>query len=227
MQDSLIPVSKETAPPDSFQVLYRSPHIFVCIKPFGVLSEDGASGVSIFSLLRQYCKENGLSDTLYPVHRLDRETGGLMVFARDRETAAFLSERIRNGEMVKEYDALVRGKVEPDQGEWTDLLFHDRRQNKTFVVQRERKGVKKAALAYETRKAENGESLVHIRLLTGRTHQIRIQFAHRGHPLAGDRKYGGSKRRQLALWAGSLRFPAPSGEILRFSAPPPFGEDTE
>ena len=115
-------------------------------------------------------------------------------------------------ELKKEYLAVVRGALSPENGEMRDLLFHDRRQNKTFVVERQRAGVKEALLEYDTIErlvTARGEecSLVHVLLHTGRTHQIRVQFASRGHSLLGDGKYGGrGDGRQIALFATRLAF---------------------
>lgn len=198
-------------------ILYEDERMLVCVKPAGLISERGG----LPELLEQQC-----GGRVYPVHRLDRDVGGVMVYARRRETAAALSALIAAQRMEKEYLAVVEGKPEADSGELRDLLYHDARKNKSYVVQRERKGVKKASLSYrllESLETEQGTlSLLRIRLHTGRSHQIRVQFASRKLPLAGDARYGSRLRGGIALWAVSLRFLDPdTGAARHFSADPP------
>lgn len=197
----------DTAGSKNVTVLYEDEKLVVCVKPRGVLSAADASGkLSMNELLAPR--------SVFPVHRLDREVSGVMVFAKTSETAAFLSGAMQSG-FRKEYLALCEKTPVPNAGELTDLLFHDRTRNKTYAVKRKRGGVKEARLSY--RVLENGAVLV--RLHTGRTHQIRVQFASRGWPLRGDRKYGAADGGELALWAFRLTFPHPDGRILRFTLP--------
>jgi len=146
-----------------------------------------------------------------------------MVFAKNSVAAASLSKQITANVFVKEYKATVHGEPKLPSGTFEDLLFYDRRKGKSYVVKRERAGVKKAVLHYKVlEKNENRGgvvSLVHIRLETGRTHQIRVQFASRGFPLLGDRRYGASdKEKEIALCAYRLSFKHPlSGELMDFS----------
>ena len=156
------------------EILFEDKNIIVCVKPVGMDSEHDVPGA--------------LGGEIYTVHRLDQNVGGVMVYARTKAAAAALSKAIQDGAMVKEYVALVHG-TPPESGDWTDLLFKDSGKNKVFVVKKERKGVKKARLEF-TRLTEADPALVHIRLHTGRSHQIRVQFASRGFPLVGDHKYG-------------------------------------
>lgn len=194
----------------------------VCVKPAGIISQSDDSG-----------KKNALSvlsemtgSEVFPVHRLDKETGGVMVFALTKSAAANLSTQIAKRYMQKCYIALVHGCPENDEGEYSDLLFRDKARNKSFVVLRERKGVKKAVLKYRklstTVIEEKKFTLVEIKLLTGRTHQIRVQFSSRQMPLAGDRKYGGKDMFYgLGLWAYKLSFSHPvTGEMMTFEAKP-------
>ena len=160
------------------EILYSDREIAVCIKPVGLDSE---------AELPAALKE-ALGGEIYPVHRLDKNVGGIMVYARTKAAAAALSRAIQEGRMVKEYVALVHG-TPPESGDWEDLLWKDCRKNKVFVVNRMRGGVKKARLEF-VRLTAGEESLVRIRLHTGRSHQIRVQFASRGFPLVGDHKYG-------------------------------------
>lgn len=194
-------------------ILFEDDLLLVCVKPRGVLSAADASGKrSMADLL--------IPRTTFPVHRLDREATGLMVFAKDAKTAAFLSAAM-GSTFEKEYLALCEGCPPALQGELQDLLYHDRGKNKTYVVKRKRAGVKEARLAY-TAEPLGETACLHIRLFTGRTHQIRIQFASRGCPLLGDRKYGASASGPLALYAYRLTFPHPSGKRLCFTLPEEF-----
>ena len=159
-------------------ILYSDHNIAVIIKPVGLDSEQ-----EIPAAITQ-----ALGGEVFPIHRLDKNVGGVMVYARTKTAAASLSKAVQEGLMIKEYVALVHG-IPPEAGDWEDFLFKDSRKNKVFVVKRERKGVKRARLEFK-RLSEGETSLVHVRLHTGRSHQIRVQFASRGFPLVGDHKYG-------------------------------------
>lgn len=160
------------------EIIYSDKNIVVCIKPVGLDSEK--------ELPAQL--QNTLQSDIFPVHRLDKNVGGVMVYARTKAAAAALNRAIVSGEMEKEYVALVHG-IPPERGDWTDLLWKDSAKNKVFVVKRERKGVKSARLEF-WRLTDSDPSLVRVHLHTGRSHQIRVQFASRGYPLLGDHKYG-------------------------------------
>lgn len=177
------------------EVLYEDKDIAVIVKPVGLDSEK-----AVPQLLTEK-----LGGAFYPVHRLDLNVGGVMVFARNPAAAANLSRQIAGGSFVKEYVALVHG-TPPETGDWTDLLFKDSRKNKVFVVAKKRGGVKEARLAYSC--LHRGEtSLVRVRLYTGRSHQIRVQFASRGYPLVGDHKYGSrAKETSPMLYSCCLHF---------------------
>ncbi|MBQ7344464.1 MAG: RNA pseudouridine synthase [Oscillospiraceae bacterium] len=186
------------------EVLYRDRKIVVLVKPVGMDSEvDVAQALGV---------------QLFPIHRLDKNVGGVMVYALTKGAAAELSRAVQEGTMVKEYVAMVHG-TPPEAGDWTDLLWKDSAKNKVFVVKRERKGVKKARLEYR-RVGEGDPSLVHVRLHTGRTHQIRVQFASRGFPLVGDHKYGSrDEAKAPMLFSCQISFPY-GGETVRFQRLP-------
>lgn len=201
------------------EILYADDHVTVAVKPAGVLSQD-AGETSMPGLLR---RRLGV-EQVFPVHRLDRDVGGVMVYALSRKGAAELSRAVQERTMEKRYLAVLRGIPQEEQGMLEDLLFHDQRRNKTYVVDRLRKGVKDAKLEYKLLKKGEDQSLVDIFLHTGRTHQIRVQFASRNLPLVGDGKYGG-KSGALGLWCRSLSFPHPiTGKTLSFFQNPPDAE---
>ena len=156
------------------EVLYTDRDLYVIVKPVGMDSEHEVPAA--------------LEGQVFPIHRLDLNVGGVMVYARTKQAAAALSKAVQEGAMVKEYVAMVHG-TPPESGDWEDFLFKDSRKNKVFAVKKERKGVKYARLEFQ-RRTNSDPSLVHIRLHTGRSHQIRVQFSSRGFPLVGDHKYG-------------------------------------
>ena len=198
----------------SVKILYEDTALVLCKKPAGLISEEGG----LPGLLREEIR----SAELYCVHRLDKAAAGLMVYAKTRQAAAALSEQIAAGGLRKEYLAVVQGSVE-SEGHLCDLLYHDTAKNKTYVVKRMRRGVREAELSYETLAAADSLSLLRIRLLTGRSHQIRVQFASRKHPLVGDKKYGSSYRDcPLALWSERLCFCHPvTGKAVECRLSPP------
>ncbi len=202
------------------QILYEDSDLIIVVKQPGQLSEaaDGAAD-SLITLLNQHFRTSGDAHaTAYPIHRLDRNVGGVMVYAKHRRAAATLSAAVQEDLLVKEYLAVVHGTPTPSVGVLEDLLWKDSRKNKTFVVTRLRKGVREAKLAYRVLHTEGQRSLVHIRLYTGRSHQIRVQFATRKWPLIGDGKYGARDNQALALFSCRLTLPHPrTGEVLQFS----------
>ena len=194
------------------EILYSDRDLTVCIKPVGLDSEmEVPHGL----------KEQ-LGGEIFPLHRLDKNVGGVMVYARTKAAAAALSKAIQNGEMVKEYVAKVHGEP-PESGILTDLLFKDSRKNKVFVVKKSRAGVKEAKLRYR----HLGEGLVHVRLFTGRSHQIRVQFSSRGFPLVGDHKYGSrASETEPMLFSCRITFPY-RGKIHCYSALPQWAAQAE
>ncbi len=208
------------------EILYKDNQIVVAIKPSGILSEGDACDC-MPKLLRDELVAQGERKTdIFTVHRLDRETVGVMVYARTSPAAAELSRQILSGELEKEYLAVLHGTPEEPSGTLRDLIYYDRKKGKSFAVARERKGVKEAILDYELYESNGGLSLVSVKLRTGRTHQIRVQFASRALPLVGDRRYGAPKSeyKGLTLCAHRLSFYSPTDkEHLTFECPAPWG----
>ncbi len=187
------------------EILYSDEHIVVCIKPVGILSQSDSLGGE--SMITKLSKMYGCE--IYPLHRLDKGVSGVMVYAKTKLAAARLSQDIAEHRFKKEYLAIVHGVPEAE-GVMQDLLFKDSRKNKSFVVDRKRKGVKEASLQYKLSKTDGQNSLVEILLHTGRTHQIRVQFASRKMSLLGDKKYGAIDNfENIALFSYRLTFNHP------------------
>ena len=200
-----------TANNQTLPLLYEDSDVIAVAKPPQMLSQGAESGeASILDYLNAYAAG---SWTAYPVHRLDRGTGGAMVFAKNKQAAAALAALAAGNGMQKTYLACVHGTLTGSATLEHDLYF-DRKRNKSFPVKNStRRGVKHASLSYEV--LANGScpageiSLVKVRLHTGRTHQIRVQMAAIGHPLLGDGKYGGKAGKcSCALWSHSIVFDA-------------------
>lgn len=193
------------------KILFRDRYLVFCVKPEGILSQDSENAPNLPDMLKE---QLGVS-YIGTVHRLDRETSGVMVYSLDPKITGKLTAALADKEStVKEYLALLTGVPEQKSGELRDLLYHDVRRNKTFVVDRMRKGVREAVLHYAVVSVNDGKALVSVKLLTGRTHQIRVQFASRGLPICGDGKYGGGAGR-LMLAAVRLSFIHPvTGERI-------------
>ena len=195
-------------------IIYSDRELAVIRKPVGMDSEHQVPAAIM---------EN-LSGEVFPIHRLDLNVGGVMVYARTKQAAARLSRLVQEGQLVKEYRCLVHG-TPPERDVLEDFLFKDSRKNKVFVVKKERKGVKKASLEY-TRLTDADPALLHIRLHTGRSHQIRVQFASRGFPLVGDHKYGSrDEAKAPALFSCRISFPW-KGENRVFEAFPEWGNES-
>ena len=193
-------------------IIYSDRDLAVIVKPVGIDSEHQVPALI----------SGQLGGEVFPIHRLDLNVGGVMVFARTKSAAAQLSKLVQEGQLIKEYRALVHG-TPPQSGVWEDFLFKDSRKNKVFVVKKERKGVKKASLEF-TRLTDTDPSLVHIRLHTGRSHQIRVQFSSRGFPLVGDHKYGSrDDAKSPALFSCRISFPW-KNETRTFQAFPDWGQ---
>lgn len=197
------------------EILYSDDRVLVCVKPAGVLSTDEPGGMP--DLIRQ---QHGLK--VRTVHRLDQAVSGLMVFARTARAAADLSAQIREGCFEKQYLAVVHGQP-PEKDTLRDILMRDKARRMTIVTDTPGKNAREAELHYYVESQTAQLSRVRVNLVTGRTHQIRVQFASRGWPLVGDRKYGIQDHGQnIALWSCRVAFRHPrTDEPMAFEMMPP------
>lgn len=216
---------------NDLQVLYEDNHIIVVFKPQNIpCCEDSSGDPDLLSIVKQHIKEReNKQGNVYAglIHRLDRVTGGVMVFSKSSKAAARLSEQMREGGFEKKYLTVVVGKPKQDKATLTNYLRKNVINNMVYCCPQSEEGAKLAELEYKTLETKQGLSLLDIKLHTGRTHQIRVQTAFMGTPVYGDMRYGGEKARKgkLALWAYSLRFSHPvTGEALRFIVEPPMDE---
>ena len=205
---------------NDIEILFEDGDILVINKPVGILSEDSQKGEKgIITYLQNENRKD-----LHLLHRLDREVGGVMVFAKNKKSASILSTDIANGKFYKSYLAVTDGIPESDEGVYKDLLFKDSKKNRSFVVNRMRKGVREASLEYVILKKSEKNALVRVLLHTGRTHQIRVQFSSRKTPLTGDGRYGSKARDcRIALYSHKIAFNHPrTKEMVEFISNPDF-----
>ncbi len=203
----------------TLKVIYEDNHLIVVIKPAGLATQGDETGdVCLMDVVKDYLKEKYNKPGkvfLGLLHRLDRPVSGIVILAKTSKGASRLSEQIRNHEMKKEYSALVTGKLKNKKGTLINFLKHNEKNNKAEIFDREVAGSQRAELDYEVVKEIKGNTLVKINLKTGRHHQIRVQFAHLGHPLIGDIKYGAEKPlsdKSIALFADKLTFKTATGD---------------
>ena len=203
------------------ELIYLDKEIVVCVKPPRVLSTDEPGGLP--ELVR-HALGNPNAD-VRTVHRLDRVVSGVMVLARSAAAASELSRQIREDQFTKEYLAVVHGCPKPESGTLTDLLYRDKARRMTMVASHPGKGVQEAVLDYQVLHCAGDISRIKVHLRTGRTHQIRVQFASRGMPLVGERKYATlDDPCEIALWSHKIGFFHPAtGERVEFSQEPPGG----
>lgn len=201
------------------EIVYLDSDIVVCIKPARVLSTDEPGGLP--DLIREELGDPKAD--IRTVHRLDRVVSGLMVLARNARAASELSRQVREDEFGKEYLAVVHGVPEKKNGTLRDLLIRDKARKMTLVTDTPGKGVQEAILHYQTIGTRDEISRVRIQLVTGRTHQIRTQFASRRLPLVGERKYAVLEDDcEIALWSYRVAFTHPiTGEKMEFTKEPP------
>lgn len=209
---------------EKIKVLYEDNHLLVVIKPINILSQsDKTKDIDMLTLVKLYIKEKYQKPgNVYAglVHRLDRPTGGIMVFAKTSKCASRLSEQIKNNEMSKRYYAVVNGILENKKGKLENYI---KKEDSFSKIVKEEEG-KYASLDYEVIKEIDNLSLLDINLHTGRHHQIRVQFAHINHPLYGDQRYGKEDKNQLGLYAYHLEFNHPiTKERMVFEDKPKYG----
>ncbi|MDL2236740.1 RluA family pseudouridine synthase [Christensenellaceae bacterium OttesenSCG-928-K19] len=207
------------------EILYEDNHIIVAVKPQNMPSQADSSGdMDFLSQIKEYVRikyQKPGEAYIGLVHRLDRPTGGVMVFARTSKAAARLGAQLKENSFQKSYLAVTRGSL-PKEAALTDWLLKDAATNISRVVSQDTPGAKYAELSYQTLEQAQGLSLLSVALKTGRSHQIRVQLAHRGAPLLGDAKYGGTKNNSLCLWAYYVSFLHPTKKTrMEFSCPPP------
>lgn len=213
---------------DELTILYEDNHIIVVMKPQGLPSCGDESGDdNMLEQVRRYVKEKyNKPGNVYIglIHRLDRPTGGVMVFAKTSKAASRLAEQMRNGDFEKKYLAVLVGTPKEPKGTLVNYLKKNPVNNMVYICTQTTDGAKMASLEYRVLEEKGGYCLADIKLHTGRTHQIRVQMAGISHPVYGDMRYGGenAKKGNLALWAYSLTFTHPvTKERLRFMAGPP------
>ena len=209
------------------KVLYEDNHLIVAIKPAGVLSQsDGSNAPDMLTILKAYIKDKYQKPGevyLGLVHRLDRPVSGVMVFARTSKAASRLSEQIRTRRVEKIYRCVVNGVLE-GEGRLENFISKDESSNTVTVSDVEKPGFKASYLDYRALASKDGMTLAEVKLGTGRSHQIRAQMAHAGHPLIGDQKYGkkDNRTKDIALEAYKLSFEHPvKREFITFEAPVP------
>ena len=214
---------------EKLTILYEDNHIIVVIKPQNVTSqEDRTKDKDMLSLVKEYIKEKYNKEGnvfVGLVHRLDRPTGGIMIFAKTSKAASRLSEQIRDNKIDKTYYAVTSSLPKDKQKELENYLKKDEKNNIVKIVPRSEAGAKHAKLYYKVLQTRNDHALVEVKLLTGRSHQIRVQFAGINCPLVGDGKYGRDKEvssTNLGLWAGRIEFTHPvTKQKMIFAYPPP------
>lgn len=204
---------------EKLKILYADKDIIVCIKPPRVLSTDEPGGLP--ELVRKALGDEKAD--VRTVHRLDRVVSGVMVLARNAKAASDLSRQIREDAFEKEYLAIIHGRPANKSGTLTDLLYRDKARRMTMVASEPAKGVQEAILDYMLLSSNEKMSRVQVLLRTGRTHQIRVQFASRAMPLVGERKYCTLEDPcEIALWSHRIAFAHPAtGEWMEFSYEPP------
>ncbi len=209
------------------KVLYEDNHTIAVVKPPGVpVMPDGSGDASMMDLVKDFIKDKYNKPGkvfLGLVHRIDRSTGGVMVFARTSKGASRLSKQIREKELKKTYLAVVNGRLGEKSGTMRNFLVKDTKNNKSEAVPEGTAGSREAVLEYKVLSENNGFSLVEIKLITGRHHQIRVQFSSRGYILYGDIKYGSPHKAKLGLWSKELVFSKPvGGESISVSCEPDY-----
>ncbi len=207
-------------------IIHEDNHVLVVIKPQNVPSqEDESKDADMLNMVKGYLKEKyDKPGNVYAglVHRLDRPTGGVMVFAKTSKAAARLSEQIKNGEFKKTYLAVVNGAPKENSGQLVNYLAKNEKLNKVQIVPQLIEGAKLAKLEYSLVEKIENLSLLKVNLFTGRSHQIRVQLKNAGIPVYGDAKYGMGEKARMALWAYELKFFHPTTRVaMTYRVAPP------
>lgn len=213
------------------EILFEDNHILVVLKEQNLASCPDESGdENLLDLLKDYLKrtyDKPGNVYLGLVHRLDRPTGGVMVFAKTSKAAGRLAEQMKTGDFEKRYLTVLNGAPSPESGKLVNYLKKNTINNMVYLSTEGTDGAKYAALDYRVLEKRGGLALTEVKLHTGRSHQIRVQFAGIAHPVYGDMRYGGefAIKGRLALWAYSLAFTHPvTKERMRFLSEPPAEE---
>lgn len=212
---------KKSRPVD---ILYEDENLLAVNKPAGLLSLDvtGRTEDTMLDRVNSLLAERG-EKTAYPVHRIDFNTSGILLLAKNGRAGEILDRMIKERKIRKSYLCVVKGRPSPDKGRLENQLFKDAKKNRVYVAEHTVKGSKTAITDYRVVASRNGLSLVECHLLTGRTHQIRCQMAHAGHPLLGDDKYGskewnrekGERRQLLSSYKTTFDF-GKEGSLLSY-----------
>lgn len=214
----------------NINIIYEDNHLLVVEKPFDVLSQkDNTNDLDMLELLKKYLKDKySKKGNVYLglIHRLDRPVGGVMVFAKTSKAASRLSQAIRSNEFKKRYLVVVNGVIDKNEGTLRDYLLKDRKNNMVSVVKKGTANAKDAVLQYRVLQRTEELSLLMVELVTGRSHQIRVQFSSRGNPLYGDLRYGGKFSKvgqRIALWSYEVEFVHPvKKEVMKFNLKPKY-----
>lgn len=214
---------------NSLNILYEDNHILVVEKKEGILSQSDITGdIDLLTIVKEYIKEKyNKPGNVYIglIHRLDREVGGIMVFARTSKAARRLNEEIKNHNFKKNYVAVLDGIVDKKEGTLINYIYKDEKKKIAKIVDEKYTGAKKAELSYNVLAYKNNKTIVKVNLITGRYNQIRVQFKNIGHPLLGDKKYGSNKNTFLRLFAYELSFIHPvKKELMNFKLLPKWEE---
>ena len=214
---------------NKLNVLYEDNHIIVVEKKENILSQSDSTGdIDLLTMVKYYAKQKyNKPGNVYIglVHRLDRPVGGIMAFARTSKAAKRLNEQIKSNEFKKTYLAILDGKLETKKAELVNYLYKDGKTHTSMIVDENHKNAKLSKLEYEVIDYIDDKTLVKINLLTGRHHQIRLQFKNIGYPLYGDQLYGNKTGEQIRLYAYKLEFNHPTTkEKLEFKLLPKWKE---
>lgn len=222
---------KTTGTNPEIEILFEDNHLLAISKPAGVLSQEDRTGnPDVLTLCKEYLKrEYNKPGNVFLglLHRLDKPVSGVMLLAKTSKAASRISEQIRNQKVKKTYLTLVEGNA-PENGFLTHFLIKNKSTNTTTVTAKNTPGAKESKLTFEKIGFTSNRSLLKVNLITGRAHQIRVQLAHYGFPVTGDKKYGRSSKEGICLHAFEIEIVHPTlNEVVRFGSKPPKSFDWE